>query len=633
MGGQAPCPRTMSLPRIPSGSSRPGPTLGRGLQQEGPGRAGTSPPPGQAAHQPSEGLPGARGETRRRSGATARTRPRNPMLSRLEGLSNEILQGIASHLHVEDPRLSGKFATAFASASQHLESVLSNDAAARFLHPLTKQLRNSFESIDANEKVFASPQAELPLAFLSKQQRTDFVSCAQMFAGLPLHDAHGRPLPMARQYARGADGQFGLVCALGRGIEHLQPNERTAVYGLAMTLTDSTKRAQALSALAQGGLEHLTEDERRFVVMNISLMPDADKVVALEGLGQGLGRLGAMRGDDKLLRTAVLEIAASLSDPAHREAAVRHLSVGQHHLGDLPDEHRLLPAAIAFELAQEPGSTAASAACAGFRELGRDERSQLFGLATQQPHPRQAAQALAGFMSSMQFLKKEERESMFDQLAASHDPGLLFEAQGAASAPGKAPPSWVGLKHLDDGRRQQLTDLATGPHKSVASLRAMASGLAWLSEPQRKAVADAISTLDDAGRAQVYAGLGPFMQHLDRGQREQVAVDVAHRLQGEAQAAALRGIGPGLSVLAHGDQQALLATLDRIEDPVHKAQAMAGLCSGWAGVGADTMTRARDRVGQGMHVGDVIRELDIVDEAAIGDLNRLAAPDRRAAQD
>jgi len=234
-------------------------------------------------------------------------------------------------------------------------------------------------------------------------------------------------------------------------------------------------------------------------------------------------------------------------------------------------------------------------------------------------------------MPSMQFLKKEERESMFEQLAASHDPGLLFEAQGAATEPGKAPPSWVGLKHLDDGRRQQLTDLATGPHKSVASLRAMASGLAWLSEPQRKAVAEAISTLDDAGRAQVYAGLGPFMQHLDRGQREQVAVDVAHRLQGEAQAAALRGIGPGLSTLTHGDQQALLATLDRIEDPAHKAQAMAGLCSGWAGMGADTMTRARDRVAQGMHVGDVIRELDIADEAAIEDLNRLAPPDRRTA--
>ena len=68
-----------------------------------------------------------------------------------------------------------------------------------------------------------------------------------------------------------------------------------------------------------------------------------------------------------------------------------------------------------------------------------------------------------------------------------------------------------------------------------------------------------------------------------------------------------------------------------VDTPAHKAQAMAGLCSGWAGMGADTMTRARDRVAQGMHVGDVIRELDIADEAAIEDLNRLAPPDRRTA--
>lgn len=454
-----------------------------------------------------------------------------------------------------------------------------NDVVARFLQPLTRQMSSTFEETANNMKIFASPTARLPLAQLSPQERANFVLLSRVFAGEKFVDPHGRPIDVGCDYGADGDREFGLVCALGRGIESLLPDDRTRVYEqAAVGLQDEAHRAVAISNLALGGLQHLQEKERRHLVGMLGQMSGANVVAALEGFGRSLGAL------DKDLQTHVVFAAYGLTDPAQQEAALRHLSAGYADLH--PELQQLLPG-MAFNLAQQhPGSHAMSALSGAFEHLDPPVRTALFDLAAQNPDPELRAAALAGFAPALQHLEKDQRNAVVDALKTSADPMRLFTAQGAAPGAGRFPAPWRGLEPLDDTRRGELVALATGPQRSATSLRAMASGMPWLKQPQRDAVFDAVFKLDAGQRAQVWAGIGPVVEQLTPSQKERMVDDIANRLQGADQSAAVAGAGAGLSHLAKGEQQALLGTLKGLGDPVDRAQAMAGLADGWPAVAA-----------------------------------------------
>jgi hypothetical protein len=454
-----------------------------------------------------------------------------------------------------------------------------NDVIARFLQPLTREMSATFESTANNMKIFGSPAARLPLARLSPQERSNFVSLSRVFAGEKILDPQGRPIDVGCDYTDQGDREFGLVCALGRGLASLTPGDRTRVYEqAAVGLQDEAHRAVAISNLAVGGLQHLQEKERRHVVGMLGQMSGANVVAALEGFGQSLGAL------DKELQTHVVFAVHQLTDPAQQEAALRHLSAGYAHLD--PELQQLL-ASMAFNLAQnDPDSHAMSALCGAFEHVAVPVRNALFDQAAQKPDPEARAAALAGFAPALQHLDPDQRNAVVDALKSSADPMRLFTAQGAATEAGRFPPPWQGLQPLDDTRRGELVALATGPDKSATSLRAMASGMPWLKQPQRDAVFNAVFELDAAQRAQVWAGIGPVVEKLTPSQKERMVADIAGQLQGADQAAAVAGAGAGLAHLAKGEQQALLDTLKGLDDPVHRSQAMAGLADGWPAVAA-----------------------------------------------
>lgn len=454
-----------------------------------------------------------------------------------------------------------------------------NDVIARFLQPLTREMSTTFESTANNMKIFGSPSARLPLARLSPQERSNFVLLSRVFAGEKFVDPQGRPIDVGCDYTDQGDREFGLVCALGRGLETLTPGDRTKVYEqAAVGLQDEAHRAVAISNLAIGGLQHLQEKERRHVVGMLGQMSGANVVAALEGIGQSLGAL------DQELQIHVVFAAHQLTDPAQQEAALRHLSAGY---ADLDPELKQQLRRMAINLAQnDPDSHAMSALCGAFEHLDVPVRTTLFNLAAQKPDPESRAAALAGFVPAMQHLDKDQRNAVVDALKSSADPMRLFAAQGAATEAGRFPPPWQGLQPLDDTRRGELVALATGPNKSATSLRAMASGLPWLKQPQRDAVFNAVFELDAAQRAQVWAGIGPVVEKLTPSQKERMVADIANQLQGADQAAAVAGAGAGLTHLAKGEQQTLLATLKGLDDPVHRSQAMAGLADGWPAVAA-----------------------------------------------
>jgi hypothetical protein len=132
------------------------------------------------------------------------------------------------------------------------------------------------------------------------------------------------------------------------------------------------------------------------------------------------------------------------------------------------------------------------------------------------------------------------------------------------------------LAHMDPGAAALLADSVPALRPTAQDLSAQGIDVVFKRPPEE--------------RAEFWAGLGPKVDQLGRAHKQQMVDDIVQHLKAADQVAAMAGLGPVASQLNPEQQQALLGVATASPHPAHRAQMLAALADGWAGIAAKRLS-------------------------------------------